>query len=117
MEIEKSLEGLEPTIRSRVESALKATLEAELAKANVGINENPAAIFENPAAAFSRSKGWVFSRSKTSDVLRDPPELIQNLNKMDEVAFRNFAERLTTLKRLKDEKSSLEAGAARHERN
>ncbi len=100
MDIEKSLEGIaDPSVRSRVEAALKATLESELASASIGLGENPAAVF-------SRSKGWVFSRSKTSDVLRDPPELIQNLNSMDEAAFQNFAKRLATLKRMKDAPTS-----------
>ena len=93
-EMEKSLERLDPSVRARVEAALKATLEAELAQVGVGAF--------NPAAVFSRSKGWVFSRSKTSDVLRDPPELLDNLQSMDEAAFKQFAGRLAVLKQAKD---------------
>jgi hypothetical protein len=98
MEIDKELEKLDPAVRKRVESSLKAALEAELAKGGMALGENPAAVF-------SRSKGWVFSRSRTSDVLRDPPELVRNLQAMDEAAFQKFANRLATLKRLKDVKS------------
>ena len=94
-EIESSLEHLAPAVRSRVEAALKATLEAELAKAGVSLGDNPAAVF-------SRSKGWVFSRSRTSDVLRDPPELLQNITGMDARAFEAFAQRLSKLKTMKD---------------
>ena len=93
-EMEKSLERLDPAVRARVEAALKATLEAELAQVGVGAF--------NPAAVFSRSKGWVFSRSKTSDVLRDPPELLENIAGMDERAFSAFAQRLSKLKTMKD---------------
>lgn len=95
MDLQSSLDRLDPAVRERVEAALKATLESELAKGGMSAGANP-------AAAFSRSKGWVFSRSKTSDILRDPPEILQNINTMDEAAFQSFAKRLSTLKQLKD---------------
>jgi hypothetical protein len=94
MDIQQSLEKLDPRVRERVEASLKATLEQELSKTG-GIGDNPAAVF-------SRSKGWVFSRSKTSDILRDPPELLRSITTMDEAAFRSFAKRLSTLKQMKD---------------
>ncbi len=87
-------------VRARVEDALKRTLEAELSKVADGDGDGGGG-GGNP---FSRSKGWVFSRSKTSDVLRDPPELIQNLQQMNEEKFQQFAKRLATLKQIKDQK-------------
>lgn len=98
-DIDEQLGKLDPAVRIRVEEALKRTLESELSKVaggGGGGGEEP-----NP---FSRSKGWVFSRSKTSDVLRDPPELIQNIQRMDDATFEQFAKRLAALKKLKAEK-------------
>lgn len=91
------LENLAPEARARVESALKRTLDAELARAASGI---PGA----EAMAHSRSKGFFFSRSKTSDVLRPQMEidrtLLQNIQGMDDAAFSRFAERLTRLRQI-----------------
>jgi hypothetical protein len=101
-EIDKQLGKLDPAVRTRVEEALKRTLEAELSRVAGGDGGGGGGDTPNP---FSRSKGWVFSRSKTSDVLRDPPEIIQNLHLMDEATFQQFAKRLVALKQLKEEKN------------
>src|SRR3954470_11012335 len=96
-DLQAQLNRLEPAVRARVEDALKRTLESELSKVAGGDGGGDGG-GGNP---FSRSKGWVFSRSKTSDVLLDPTELIRNLQTMDEGACQNFAKRLATLKQIK----------------
>lgn len=91
------LQNLSPDARLRVESALKQTLETELSKISTsGI--------DSTAMSHSRSKGLIFSRSKTSDSLRDQvgvdQVMLQNAQIMDDAAFAKFAERLTQIKGL-----------------
>jgi hypothetical protein len=82
-------------LRQRVDEALQKTLDAELAgTAARGIGGNP-------AASFSRSVGIFFSRSYVSDALRrrgEDVQMAQKLIEMDETAFRQFADRLSTVK-------------------
>jgi hypothetical protein len=99
MDLKHQLSALDPAVRARVEEALKATLESELSKVAGGDGDDGGGGGGSP---FSRSKGWVFSRSKTSEILRDPPELIQSLQTMDDSAFQSFAKRLVALKQMKD---------------
>lgn len=93
-----SLENLTPEARRTVESALKRTLDTELARASEGAGTE--------AMAFSRSRGFFFSRSKTSDSLldqvSDPAEraMVDKLESLDEASFSKFADRLTTLKKI-----------------
>ena len=93
-----NLEKLTPEARAKVESALKRTLDTELARASEGDGTE--------AMAFSRSKGFFFSRSKTSDSLLDqvtnPAErvLVDKLETLDEASFSKFADRLATLKKI-----------------
>src|ERR1051325_1016298 len=89
---ESELAKLRPEARRRVEAALKQGLESELA----GEAMNPAA----RAAEFSR--GWFFSRAKPAEMLEG--EVMRNTMSLDGESFRNFAERLTQLKSLKDSK-------------
>jgi len=99
-DLESQLAKLDPAVRRRVEEALKRTLESELSRVAGGGGDDGGG--GGGGSPFSRSKGWVFSRSKTSDVLRDPPELLDNLQSMDEAAFKQFAGRLAVLKQAKD---------------
>lgn len=88
------LEALNPDVRTRVESALKATLEREVAATAMGGDISP-------VAAHSRSQGAFFSRSKTTDVLRAGDDLIAaEVVRLDDDAFEKFASRLATLKNL-----------------
>lgn len=92
----KGLEGLErlgPDARMRVEAALKAKIEAELANdaGRVGGLE---------AREFSR--GIIFSRSRGRlDASLEDETILRGAIQMDEQTFANFSERLATLKRLK----------------
>jgi hypothetical protein len=97
--LDDELSKLDPAVRARVEASLKQTLENELSKVADGGGDGDG----GGGSPFSRSKGWVFSRSRTSDVLRDPPELLRNLQTMDDAAFQNFAKRLATLKQIKSQ--------------
>lgn len=91
------LEDLAPDARKSVEEALKRTLETELARAATG---EPG----GEAMAHSRSKGFFFSRSKTSDSMRDQitnpaeREMVEKAGSLDDEAFAKFAERLSTLR-------------------
>jgi hypothetical protein len=89
------LEKLAPDVRSRVQAALKTTLEQQLASV-AGRGDAG-----SPVAAHSRSQGAFFSRSKTSDVMRGGDDLIaQKVATLDDAAFEKFAARLATLKRI-----------------
>jgi hypothetical protein len=95
------LSKLAPEARLRVEEALKRTLDAELSKAATGVT-GPEAM------AHSRSKGFFFSRSKTTDVLRGSQveldrALLRNVETMNEAEFSKFAERLVTLRKARSE--------------
>lgn len=92
-----TLEKLSPEIRGRVESALQAALERELATVADGGGSTP-------EAQHSRSKGAIFSRSRTSDLFaRDDIESLvaRNIQTMDDGAFDKFAKRLGTLRNIK----------------
>lgn len=80
--------------RAKVEAALKATLDRELAAtAGKGID---------PVAAHSRSQGAFFSRSKTTDqMLGDDRILIDKVSTLDDAAFDQFAARLAKIKGMK----------------
>lgn len=91
-----TLEKLSPEIRGRVESALQAALERELSAADGG--------GQAPEAQHSRSRGAIFSRSRTSDLFsRDDIESLvaRNIQTMDDGAFDKFAKRLGTLRNIK----------------
>jgi hypothetical protein len=88
------LEGLDPKRRATIESALKRTLESQLAtSAQFGVD---------PVAAHSRSQGAFFSRSKTTDIQRAEQELdsrlLQHVTTLDDASFAKFAERLGSIK-------------------
>lgn len=97
------LSKLAPEARSRVEDAIKRTIEGELARAAGGLNGGE-------MMAHSRSKGFFFSRSKTSDSLLDRVSnpavdldraLLRNVETLDDASFARFADRLSTLKKVK----------------
>jgi len=93
------LNKLAPEARDRVSAALKRTLDTELARASSGIAGTE-------AMAHSRSKGFFFSRSKTSDALRDrfsnPADLVlmEKVESLDDAAFAKFADRVTALRKI-----------------
>jgi hypothetical protein len=93
------LDKLAPEARRRVAESLKQTLEVELARASAGI-------VGPEAMAHSRSKGFFFSRSKTSDALRDivtnPADrfLVEKVESLDDAAFAKFADRVATLRKI-----------------
>lgn len=99
---ESELSKLNPEARSRVEEAMKHAIESELARAAVGLTGDE-------LMAHSRSKGFFFSRSKTTDALRDRVNpvvdldraLLRNVETLDDAAFARFADRLTTLRKVK----------------
>jgi hypothetical protein len=82
-DLKSQLGKLNPQSRLRVESALKDTLERELA--------GPGA---NPAAAFSR--GILFSKSGKTISLDEV--VLPGLAEMDEAKFKTFMDRIATLK-------------------
>jgi hypothetical protein len=87
------LKKLDPDVHARVQSALKATLEREIA--------GGAGRRTDPVAAHSRSQGAFFSRSKTTDHVRlDDDRMIDQVTKLDDVAFEKFADRLSKLKNI-----------------
>lgn len=91
------IEKLAPDVRAKVQEALKATLEQQLA----GIAGGRVVEGMSPVAAHSRSQGAFFSRSKTTDVLRPGDDLIaQKVAALDDAAFEKFAARLATLKKI-----------------
>lgn len=88
--LEAQLAKLRPETRTKVEAALTQAIEGELAAEVAGVG---------PRAAGQFSRGWIFSRvvSKSLD-----DELINEALGMDEGSFTKFAERLATIKRIKD---------------
>lgn len=89
------LEKLAPEARAKVQSALKATLEQQLAGGAVSAGG------VGPVAAHDRSKTAFFSRSKTTDVLRTGDDVMaQQVSQLDDAAFENFATRLSRLKQV-----------------
>jgi hypothetical protein len=80
------LDELTPESRKRVEEALKAQIETELA--------SPGALRE--AKEFSR--GIFFSRSRPATLLAQEQDVINQAARMDEAAFGKFARNLATLK-------------------
>lgn len=91
------LAGLSKNARAKVESALRETLDRELASSAVLGGGS------DPVAAHSRSQGAFFSRSKTTDQILggDDQYMIDKVATMDEEAFDQFASRLGKLKNLK----------------
>ena len=84
------LNELAPDARERVENALKTTIEAELAHA------------EGPMKAGKEfSKGVFFSRQQGRTAAPDD-DIIRHAVNLEEPKFKEFAERLATLKKLKD---------------
>ena len=81
---------------------MKRTIESELSRAAAGMDGGE-------MMAHSRSKGFFFSRSKTSDSLVDrvsnPAEidraLLRNVESLDDASFGRFADRLTTLRKVR----------------
>jgi len=89
------LDKLAPDVRARVQEALKATLEQQLAQVAGGATAG------SPVAAHSRSQGAFFSRSKTTDILRHGDDMIaQKVATLDDAAFEKFSARLASLKRI-----------------
>ena len=92
------LEKLAPEAREQVEAALKRTLDTELARQSQGGGPE--------AMVHSRSKGFFFSRSKTSasilDEVTNPAErvLVEKVESLDEASFSKFADRLSQLKKI-----------------
>ena len=82
---------LAPAARDRVAAALKSTIEAELTKSTPGLE----------AAGKEFSRGLIFSRSRGRMTTGEHPEIINQLQGMDEATFSKFAARLNTLKDLK----------------
>ena len=90
------LEKLSPELRATVQESLKATLEKAVASEAAGRLGS-----SSPVAAHSRSQGAFFSRSKTSDIARAGDDvIIENVTKLDDAAFEQFAGRLASLKKL-----------------
>jgi hypothetical protein len=88
------LAKLSSNARLKVETALKATLDKELAAGIVNSSDT--------VAAHSRSQGAFFSRSKTTDqMLGDDRVMIDKISTLDEAAFEQFASRLSKIKGLK----------------
>ncbi len=86
------LANLPDATRTRVEAALKETLERQL---------SAAAGAASPVAAHSRSQGAFFSRSKTTDQMRgrdDDSVLLDKVTTLDDANFAKFTERLTQIK-------------------
>lgn len=95
----KQLEKVPAEARGRVSDALKKALDKQLAAEGIDLGR---------AAAFSRSKGPIFSRSKNNalreDLLSNPSpdsQILENVSKMKDEDFSKFAERLATLKKIK----------------
>jgi hypothetical protein len=99
-DLTKRLEALPPEARARVESALMATIESELAGSRFG--------GAGPAASFSR--GILFSKS---GALRNPEELVlPALAEMDESKYQQFAKRLTELRSIRSQTGRAGAGGS-----
>jgi hypothetical protein len=91
----KQLDQLAPEARKRVESILKASLERELA-AGVGIEGS------DILSKKEFSKGWFFSRSRPVGLRPEEEMILENVAQLDDAAFTKFAERLATLKTIKN---------------
>jgi len=90
----KLLEQLAPEARKRVEEILKGTIERELATgAGGGIEGMKSKEF---------SKGWFFSRSRPNGLRPEEEMILENVARLDDGSFAKFAERLATLKTMKD---------------
>lgn len=84
--LESRLAKLSPDVRERVEAALRTTIDAELSSEAGGAGLK---------SQFSR--GVFFSRSSSLD-----RELIDEAVRLDDKQFAQFADRLATLRKLKD---------------
>lgn len=82
---DSELAKLTPEARLKVQNALKASVESELAGGAT-----------LKAAEFSR--GWVFSRSRPKPEAQHEQEIMRNASAMDEATFAKFAKNLSALK-------------------
>jgi hypothetical protein len=91
-------------VASQVESALKATIESELARAQV---DAPNADFSR-GAIFSKaggfSKGIIFSRTSSGQERLDEV-VLPSIAQLDDAQFGAFAERLGSLQKVKNLKA------------
>jgi len=89
----KKLEKLDPKIRVKVEASLAEALDREIELASGG---------EPAAATHSRSRGAIFSRSRTSDAFSAAGDLdatiLSKVEEMDDSSFEKFTSRLASLK-------------------
>ena len=86
-DLRAQLSKLSPEARARVESALKDTLEKEIAVETGG---------RVPGAAASFSRGILFSKSGKSLSLDE--EILPGLAEMDEAKFKAFTDRIAQLR-------------------
>lgn len=94
---QSQIDKLPPDARARVNAALKRAIEGELASGSVGPGDE--------LMAHSRSRGFILSRSRTTDSLREERvnvdrAVLRNLETLDDAAFTKFAERLATVKKI-----------------
>ena len=87
---DKLIEQLAPEARRRVETFLKDSMERELA---AGIDARARKEF---------SKGWFFSRSRPCGLTLRDELVLDEAVRVNDGTFAKFAERLATLKKLKD---------------
>lgn len=107
-----------------VKSALKASIEANLAReravSEAVANRVGDAAFFSRGVIFSKSgngtpfsRGVVFSKSGANEVEKgDPAEIISQVTELDHQSFQNFTDRLLALKQVKDHGGS--AGPLAH---
>ena len=84
------LNELSPDARARVEDTLKTTIESELSR---GAASN--------LAGKEFSRGIIYSRSRGRMSVGEHPEIIKDLQGMDEATFGKFTDRLKSLKDIK----------------
>jgi hypothetical protein len=97
--LDAKLTGLGRDARARVETALKAAIERELAAEATGVSAGAV------SAAKEFSKGWFFSRSRPVKSIDEELAFVQLAASMDEASFAKFAERLQSLRTLRDAES------------
>ncbi len=93
----KQLEQLAPEARKRVEEILKASIERELARDAAGGGG-----VAGELAKKEFSKGWFFSRSRPVGIRPEEEMILDNVVRLDDTSFARFAERLASLKAIKD---------------
>jgi hypothetical protein len=102
---------LSATARQKVENALKATIEAELARQKIVFGNGGGNGGGGGGSPFSRgvifsksdpfSRGVIFSKSASRVERPDESPILQQTLQMDEAAFHAFADRLIRLKQAK----------------